>query len=116
MNIEQLIKILQKCNPSDQVLFFRDDEFFNISHVEQSITDKSVYLYQSEPNFTGQSEDRNIELVVHSVDLLEGGAQFIKTSHTECQEQKYQREIVDAYVGEAILDRYVDPEELRGEE
>lgn len=116
MNVEQLIKILQKCNPYDQVLFFCDDEVSHVQHVEQSATDKSIYLYQFEPNFTEQSEDRNIEIVVHSVDFLEGGTQFIKTSHTECREQKYQREMVDAYVGEAILDRYVDPEELRGEE
>ena len=92
MKVERLMQILQQCNPDDHVLFFCDDEVFNVSHVEQSITDKSVYLYEYEPNFTEQAEDRNIEIVIHSINCFEE-SQFIKTSYTKCQEQKYQREI-----------------------
>jgi hypothetical protein len=93
MKIETLIKILQRCNPNDDVMFFCDDEVSHVSHVEQSVTDKTVYLYEFEPNFTEQSEDRNIEIVVHSVNCFEERHKFIKTSHTVCQEQKHQQQM-----------------------
>ena len=96
MKAETLIKILQQCNPDDHVMFFCDDEVFHVSHVEQSVTDKSLYLHENEPNFTEQSEDRNIEIVVHSVDYFEEGHQFIKTSHTKCQEQKHQQQMEES--------------------
>lgn len=92
MKVETLIKILQQCNPDDDVMFFQDDEVSHVSHVEQSVTDNTIYLYEFEPNFTEQSEDRNIEIVVHSVEHCEG-SQFIKTSHTKCQEQKHQQQM-----------------------
>jgi hypothetical protein len=92
MKVKILIKMLQQCNPDDDVMFFQNDEVSHVSHVEQSATDKSLYLYEFEPNFTEQSEDRNIEIVVHSVSL-EGGHQFIKTSHTTGQEKKHQQQM-----------------------
>lgn len=90
MKVKTLIKMLQQCNSDDDVMFYQDDEVSYISHVEQSVTDKTIYLYKFEPNFTEQSEDRNIELVVHSVEYCDGESQFIKTSHTWCQEQEHQ--------------------------
>jgi hypothetical protein len=93
MKVKTLIEMLQQCNPDDDVMFFQDDEVSHVSHVEQSITDKTAYLYEFEPDFAEQSEDRNIEIVVHSVDCFEEGNQFIKTSHTTGQEQKYQQQI-----------------------
>lgn len=93
MKVETLIKILQQCNPDDDVMFFQDDEVSYITHVEQSVTDSTVYLYEFEPNFTEQSEDRNIEIVVHSVEYCDVESQFIKTSHTTGQEQKHQQQM-----------------------
>lgn len=92
MKVEQLIRMLQACNSDDQVMFFCDNEVFHVSHIEQSVTDKSVYLHEYEPNFTEQSEDRNIEIIVQDV-VYFGESQLIKTIHTECQEQKYTRQL-----------------------
>ena len=74
MKVETLIKILEQCNPDDEV---------NVSHIEQSVTGKTVYLYEFEPDFSSQMEDRNMEIIVNSIQPCEGGSQFIKTSHTQ---------------------------------
>lgn len=89
MKIKTLIEILQQCNPDDHVMFFQDDEVSSVSHVEQSVTDETVYLYEFEPNFTEQSEDRNIEIVVHFVELYEQ-SKFVKTTYIKRQKQEHQ--------------------------
>lgn len=83
MKVETLIKILEQCNPDDNVMFFQDDEVSHVSHIEQSVTDKTVYLYEFEPDFSPQIEDKNMEIIVNSIQPCEGGGQFIKTSYTQ---------------------------------
>lgn len=112
MKVGCLIKMLEQCDPAAHAMFFCDDEVFNIGFVEHSLTDNSIYLYQEEPNFVEQSEDRDIETVVHSITYFEGAAQLLQTSYTKPPSQKYQRETIDDYAGEDVLDRYIDPEEL----
>lgn len=91
MKVETLIKILQQCNPDDDVMFFQDDEVSHILHVEQSVTDETIYLYEFKPNFTEQSEGRNVEIIVHFVECFDEENQFVKTTYIKRQEQKHQQ-------------------------
>ena len=93
MKVGTLIKILQQCNLDDDVMFFQDDAVSRISYVEQSVTDETIYLYEFDPNFAKQSEDRDMEIIVHFVEKYcneENQSQFIKTTYIKRQEEKHQ--------------------------
>ena len=111
MNVKCLIEMLQKCDPAANVMFFCDDEVSHVEFIEQSLTDNSIYLYEYKPDFIEQGKDRNLEIAVHSVTYFDKAAQLVQTSHTKIESQS-RRKIIDDYAGEAILDRYVDPEEF----
>lgn len=112
MNVKCLIKMLQECDLAADVMLFCDNEVSHIGFIEQSLTDDSIYLYEHEPDFIKQGEDRNLEITVHSVTCFNNAVQLVQTSHTKIESQN-RREIIDDYAGEAILDRYVDPEEFK---
>jgi hypothetical protein len=100
MTVQELISILEKCPLDAEVNFDHADRgTFRISpvnHVE--LSENSVFFYKELPTF-----DRFAGECIELASMIQEAPNFMKTTY---------RETVDDYVGEAILDRFIDPEEL----
>lgn len=102
MTVQELISILEKCPLDAGVNFDHADRgTFRISpitYVELDRADNSIYLYEDLVAF-----DRFRGECVEIASIVERAPNFIETTY---------REAMDNYAGEAILDRFIDPEEL----
>lgn len=102
MTVGELTEILNKCPCDAEVNFdHADPGTFRISpvtHVELNRISNSVFLYEDLPTF-----DRFAGECIELTSMIQKAPNFVETTY---------RESFDDYVGEAILDRFIDPEEL----
>ncbi|MEK0187539.1 hypothetical protein [Microcoleus anatoxicus] len=110
MTAKELIEILNKCPCDAEVNFdHADPGTFRISpvtHVELNRVDNFIFLYEDLPTF-----DRFAGECIELTSMIQKAPNFVETTYRESVETTY-RESFDDYVGEAILDRFIDPEEL----
>lgn len=84
MTVQELIVLLQKCEPTaDVMLCYGDDGRADVvGFVQHCLTDESgflheVFLYEDEPNWDEFNDDRDVELVSFSKE----GDCFAETSY-----------------------------------
>lgn len=64
MTVEELISLLQKCNPKAHVLMFRDRRNCILEFVEHQLTTNSVLFLGDEPDWKEEEEADCIKITV----------------------------------------------------